>query len=70
MVEHPIEPGRLVRPRMHTREDEFSFVFEGEVGVRIGDQTFQGAREVTFGSLVAFRTHFGTPAARLPAWSS
>ncbi len=44
VVEHPIEPGRLVRPHMHTREDEFSYVLEGEVVVRIGDQTFQASQ--------------------------
>ncbi len=40
VVEHPIEPGRLVPPHMHTREDEFSYVLEGEIGVRIGGQEF------------------------------
>jgi len=38
VVEHPIEPGRLVPPHMHTREDEFSYVLEGEIGVRVGDE--------------------------------
>src|SRR5215470_11871042 len=38
VVEHPIEPGRLVPPHMHTREDELSYVIEGEIGARIGDQ--------------------------------
>lgn len=38
IVEHPIEPGVLVPPHMHTHEDEFSYVLEGEVGARIGDQ--------------------------------
>ncbi|WP_393058567.1 cupin domain-containing protein [Streptomyces sp. LN549] len=40
IVEHPVEPGVLVPPHVHTREDEFSFVIEGEVGVRIGDHVF------------------------------
>ncbi len=40
VVEHPVEPGRLVPPHKHTREDEFSYVLEGEIGVRIGDQEF------------------------------
>ncbi len=44
VVEHPIEPGRLVPPHMHTREDEFSYVLEGEIGVRIGDQIFQACQ--------------------------
>ena len=38
VVEHPIEPGRLVPPHIHEREDEYSYVLEGEVGARIGDQ--------------------------------
>ena len=38
IVEHPIEPGVLVPPHMHTHEDEFSYVLEGEVGARVGDQ--------------------------------
>src|SRR5437867_9028781 len=41
IVEHPIEPGRLVPPHVHTREDEFSYVIEGEIGVRVGDQEAQ-----------------------------
>ncbi len=31
----------MVPPHMHTREDEFSYVLEGEVGARIGDQVLQ-----------------------------
>ncbi|MBI3859105.1 MAG: cupin domain-containing protein [Thaumarchaeota archaeon] len=37
VVEHPIDPGRLVRPHTHTSEDEISYVVEGMVGVRVGD---------------------------------
>ena len=37
VVEHPIDPGRLVRPHTHTHEDEISYIIKGEVGVRIGD---------------------------------
>ncbi len=40
LVEHPIAPGTLVPPHTHSREDEYSYVLEGEVGVRIGDQDF------------------------------
>ena len=40
LVEHPIAPGTLVPPHTHTHEDEYSYVLEGEVGVRIGDQEF------------------------------
>jgi len=38
VVEHPIEPGRLVRPHTHTREDEISHVVQGNVGVKVGEQ--------------------------------
>lgn len=41
IVEHPIDPGIMMRPHTHTREDEFSYVLEGEVGARIGDQVLQ-----------------------------
>jgi mannose-6-phosphate isomerase-like protein (cupin superfamily) len=37
IVEHPIEPGKLVPPHIHYREDELSYVLEGRIGVRIGD---------------------------------
>jgi quercetin dioxygenase-like cupin family protein len=36
--EHPIEPRQLVIPHVHEREDEFSYVLEGEIGARIGEQ--------------------------------
>lgn len=38
IVEQPVEPGAMVPPHVHTREDEFSFVLEGELGAKIGDQ--------------------------------
>jgi quercetin dioxygenase-like cupin family protein len=34
IVEHVFEPGALVPPHRHTREDEISFVVEGEIGFR------------------------------------
>src|SRR5262249_7936799 len=37
VVEHPIEPGRLVPPHVHLREDEYSYVLEGTIGARVGD---------------------------------
>jgi len=37
-VEHPIEPGRLVFPHVHQHEDEYSYVLEGTIGARVGDQ--------------------------------
>ena len=37
IVEHPFEVGGFVPPHIHHREDEFSFVLEGEIGFRSGD---------------------------------
>lgn len=44
IVEHPFAAGALVEPHLHTREDEYSYVLEGEIGFRSGD------REVTLGA--------------------
>jgi mannose-6-phosphate isomerase-like protein (cupin superfamily) len=41
IVEHPLEPGRLVPPHIHYREDELSYVLEGRIGVRIGDAEYE-----------------------------
>ena len=38
VVEHPFAVGALVPPHIHTREDEFSIVLEGEIGFRSEDQ--------------------------------
>lgn len=43
VVEHPFDVGALAPPHMHTREDEFSIVTQGEIGFRSGD------REVVLG---------------------
>ncbi len=40
VVEHPLEPGALAPPHTHSREDEFSYVLEGTVGVMLGNQEF------------------------------
>jgi quercetin dioxygenase-like cupin family protein len=42
-----IPPGTLIKPHMHTREDEFSLVLAGPIGVRSGDRTTE---EVATGS--------------------
>lgn len=34
IVEHVFSPGSLVPPHRHTREDEISYVVEGEIGFR------------------------------------
>jgi len=39
LVEHPIAPRTLAAPmHVHEREDEYSYVLEGEVGVQIGEE--------------------------------
>jgi len=37
IVEHPFAVGALVPPHIHTREDEYSIVLEGEIGFRSED---------------------------------
>lgn len=37
IVEHPMQPRRLVPPHVHDAEDELSYVVEGTFGVRIGE---------------------------------
>jgi quercetin dioxygenase-like cupin family protein len=44
IVEHPFAVGALVPPHVHTREDEYSIVLEGEIGFRSDD------REVVLGA--------------------
>src|SRR5262245_9649367 len=38
IVEHPFPVGALVPPHLHTREDEYSIITEGEIGFRSGDR--------------------------------
>ena len=39
LVEHPLSPRALAAPlHRHTREDEYSFVLEGQVGALLGDE--------------------------------
>ena len=43
LVEHPMPPRRLVAPlHRHSREDEYSFVLEGQVGALLGDEVLIG----------------------------
>jgi mannose-6-phosphate isomerase-like protein (cupin superfamily) len=38
IVEHPMQPRRLVPPHVHSMEDEVSYVVHGRFGARIGDE--------------------------------
>jgi quercetin dioxygenase-like cupin family protein len=50
LLEVTIPPGTLVKPHAHSKEDEFSLVLAGPIGVRIGEQTIE---EVPAGSWLA-----------------
>ena len=44
LVEHPIPPRKLAAPlHRHHREDEYTFVLAGEIGVLLGDEVVVGA---------------------------
>lgn len=43
IVEHPVPLDAVVVPHSHTKEDELSYVLEGEIGVMIGDREFIAA---------------------------
>lgn len=48
VVEHPVEPGVIVEPHRHQHEDELSYVLEGTIWARVGDNEM----EATAGSYV------------------
>lgn len=39
MLEVTIPPRTLVKPHAHSREDEFTLVLSGSIGLRLGDET-------------------------------
>jgi mannose-6-phosphate isomerase-like protein (cupin superfamily) len=43
VVEHPVEPGVIVEPHVHLHEDELSFVVEGVIWGRVGDEEVEVA---------------------------
>jgi mannose-6-phosphate isomerase-like protein (cupin superfamily) len=50
LVEHPMPPRALGAPlHRHSREDEYSFVLEGRIGAKLGDQVvFAGPGDLVF----------------------
>jgi quercetin dioxygenase-like cupin family protein len=40
IVEHPVAPRILVPPHVHQDHDEWSYILEGRIGARIGDDEF------------------------------
>ena len=47
MLEVTIPPRTLIKPHLHTREDEFTLVLTGSIGIRVADNTVE---EVPTGS--------------------
>jgi quercetin dioxygenase-like cupin family protein len=43
IVEHPYPPGVLIPPHVHDAADQVTYVIEGEIGVRVGDDVFLAA---------------------------
>ena len=41
MLEVSIPPKTLIKPHMHSREDEFSLILSGPIGVRQGERTIE-----------------------------
>ncbi len=50
LVEHPLPPRALGSPlHTHRREDEYSYVLEGRIGVQLGDEVLEaGPGELVF----------------------
>jgi quercetin dioxygenase-like cupin family protein len=43
LVEHPLKPHALGAPlHRHSREDEYSYVLEGQIGAMLGDEVIYG----------------------------
>jgi quercetin dioxygenase-like cupin family protein len=40
IVEHPVAPRTLVPPHIHKDHDEWSYILEGRIGARVGDDEF------------------------------
>jgi quercetin dioxygenase-like cupin family protein len=62
LVEHPIGPRALAAPmHTHQREDEYTYVLEGEIGVQIGEEVLVARPgDLVFKPRVC-RTPSGTP---------
>lgn len=41
VVEHPVAPATIVEPHLHDHEDELSYVLEGVLWARVGDQELE-----------------------------
>lgn len=43
VVEHPVAPRVVVEPHVHRNEDELSYVLEGTIWARVGDQEVEAS---------------------------
>src|SRR4051812_17749394 len=66
IVEHPFPVGACVPPHLHTKEDEYTIVTEGEIGFRSGDREVVLGPGGTSPSLAARLTPCGTRARYRP----
>src|SRR6266498_339417 len=70
VMEVEIPSGTLVKPHNHSREDEFSLVLSGTVGVRIGDQVLEAGPGAYLAKPRGIpRMPCGTRPAPPPRWS-
>ena len=60
IVEHPFPVGALVPPHLHTREDEYSIVTEGQIGCGTATARWSSAPAGTSPSPAASCTPCGT----------
>ena len=60
-LELTITRGSIVVPHTHSREDEVTYVIEGEIGVKIGDQVLPRRQGLTFSSPEMSLTLSGIP---------
>jgi mannose-6-phosphate isomerase-like protein (cupin superfamily) len=72
LVEHPIEPRCLAAPmHTHEREDEYTFVLEGEVGVQVAEDVAVARPATLSSNLAESRTPSGIRATCRPGcWKS
>jgi hypothetical protein len=60
LVTHPVEPGWFSPPHIHTREDEYSFILEGQSGSRSGIGSSKPPRDRSSSSRGTCATPSGT----------
>ena len=56
IVEHPMEPHVIVEPRVHSHEDELSYVVAGTIWARVGEREFKALQGSPAAAAVLFRS--------------